>query len=65
MTKKEWSNIWKDLRVTMTRDGKIYTGTVIRVNSNFSQALVRWDETNSEIWYGRLGIEVLKGEEKK
>ena len=65
MTKKEWSNIWKDQRVTMTLHEKVYKGTVIRVNSNFSQALVRWDESGTEIWYGRIGIYLLFGEGKK
>jgi len=69
MTKKEWSNLWTDSRVTMTReqlDGttKVYKGTVLKLNSNRSQALVKWDDS-WENWYGRLGIDLLSGEEKK
>jgi len=66
MTKKEWSNITEGCRVTMQRyDHRVnaditYTGTVKRLNSNYSQALVKWDNTGSEIWYGRLGIEMIK-----
>ncbi|MFA6570775.1 MAG: hypothetical protein WCT77_06005 [Bacteroidota bacterium] len=59
MTKKQWGNVWVGSRVTMMLDQKTYKGIVIRVNSNFSQVLVRWDEDNAEIWYGRLGIELL------
>lgn len=60
MTKKEWTCFGKGQRVTMQRDGKDYFGTVIRINTNWSQVLVRWDETLTEIWYGRLGLELVK-----
>lgn len=70
MTKKEWSNIRQGTRVTMTLNDlqgipRQYKGTVIRMNSNHSQALVRWDGQDTERWYGRLGIDLLFGEEKK
>ena len=69
MTKKEWSNLLTDSRVTMAieqLDGtlKVYEGTVLKLNSNRSQALVKWDD-DCENWYGRLGIDLLSGEEKK
>lgn len=73
MTKKQWSSIrigtkvWKqhtDLKwvgqgvrslITQT----VYlTGVVKRINSNHSQVLVDWGD--NEIWYGRLGIELVE-----
>jgi len=64
MTKKQWSNIHIGMRVTMTLSDlqgipRVYTGSVIRLNSNYSQALVRWDGQDTETWYGRLGIECI------
>jgi len=59
MTKTQWRSLRIGTKVTMTRDGKIYIGEIIRTNSNGSQMLVRWDGSLTEIWYGRLGIELL------
>lgn len=67
MNKVDWYNLWKGDRVEMKTwkpvDGKpvdiVLIGTVIRLNSNRSQALVKWDNSDSEIWYGRLGIELI------
>lgn len=67
MTKANWYNLWKGDRVETKTwkpvDGKpvdvILKGTVIRLNSNRSQALVKWDDSESEIWYGRLGLELI------
>jgi hypothetical protein len=60
MTKSQWQSLRIGTRVTMTLDNKVYNGTIVRNNSNWSQVLVRWDDTLTEIWYGRLGIELLK-----
>lgn len=65
MTKKEWSNLRIGARVTMNwpqGDGtnKTYTGDVVRINSNGSQVLVKWDGDSGVQWYGRLGIELIK-----
>lgn len=67
MTKGQWQNLKLGARVktelpNLYGDGKVlYKGTVIRANSNWSQVLVRWDgdEAGNEIWYGRLGLELL------
>lgn len=68
MTKNQWYNIrvgskvWKNHNDIEWVDGvsKIkqvkLTGVVKTINSNCSQVLVDWG--NSEIWYGRLGIEL-------
>lgn len=65
MTKKEWSNLRTGARVCMfwpQGDGsnKLYTGTVVRFNSNASQVLVKWDGSDGVQWYGRLGIDLIK-----
>lgn len=60
MTKNQWRNLIVGSRVTMKITNKVYNGTVIRNNSNWSQVLVKWDDTKDEIWYGRLGIEILE-----
>lgn len=72
MTKKEWYEVWLGVRVInktwiIDRTVKppqsvdvILTGTVVRVNANCSQALVKWDGHDGTIWYGRTGIELLK-----
>jgi hypothetical protein len=71
MTKNEWRNhLRPGIRVTMTLPvinptsaiyNKVFNGTVIKGNFNWSQVLVKWDdeETNPQ-WYGRLGIELMK-----
>lgn len=69
--KKKWYDIQVGDRVTTIKHGfhkegdqlfphktKI-TGTIKRINSNRSQALVEWDESKNEIWYGRTGIDLL------
>ena len=71
MTKKEWHSIrigtmvWKKHNDIKWEEGGSYytkevylTGVVKRINSNFSQVLVDWGD--NEIWYGRLGIELVK-----
>jgi hypothetical protein len=60
MTKNQWRNLRVGARVTMKITNKVYNGTIIRINSNWSQVLVKWDGTKDEIWYGRLGIEILE-----
>lgn len=63
MTKSEWNKSFKGTRVTMKTwkpVDVILNGTIVRSNSNHSQVLVKWDETDNEIWYGRLGIELIK-----
>ena len=68
MTKKEWLYLrptvvvihktWKPV------DGKpvdvILEGIVVRMNSNHSQALVKFNNEGFESWYGRLGLELKK-----
>lgn len=67
MTKVQWGKLRKGDKVKTeahryNKDGTMYIelihGSVIRMNSNGSQALVRWDKSGNEIWYGRLGIEM-------
>jgi hypothetical protein len=68
MTKKEWLYLRKGVEVEHKTwkpvDGKpvdvTLTGTVVRMNSNHSQALVKWEGDDFESWYGRLGIEIKK-----
>ena len=68
MTKSEWRNIKVGSKVVHKTwtiiEGKpvdiILSGSVIRINSNRSQVLVKWDSTDNEIWYGRLGLEINK-----
>lgn len=69
MTKKEWSKLrvgtkvkteYKDLDRSQdqpTLVNKVSFGEVIRMNFGCSQALIRF-ESGTEIWKGRLGIEV-------
>jgi len=70
MTKKEWSSLRTGTRVykkhtdlkwdengKCTSFERYLTGVVKRTNSNHSQALVDWGD--NEIWYGRLGIELI------
>jgi len=68
MTKKQWKdkwNSWPGTRVTHKTwkivDTKpvdvILHGVVVKSNSNGSQVLVKWDDSDYESWYGRLGIE--------
>lgn len=71
MTKKEWSSIrigtavykkhtdlkW-DEAGECTSFEHILVGVIKRINSNHSQVLVDWGD--NEIWYGRLGIELVK-----
>ena len=71
MTKKEWTTVrqgtkvykkhtdlkWDEDGVCVTVE-KYLTGIVKRTNSNHSQVLVDWGD--NEIWYGRLGIELIK-----
>jgi hypothetical protein len=66
MTKGQWKNIRIGTRVTTklpdlanAMKSVNYYGTVVRVNGNKSQVLVRWG-SGSEIWYGRLGIEIAQ-----
>lgn len=71
MTKAQWRKLIPGARVTKTLPdidrtqgkpvfvNKVFNGTVIRANSNWSQVLVHWDDSRSELWYGRLGIEIL------
>ncbi len=63
MTKNQWRNLIVGSRVTMQINNKVYNGTIVRKNSNWSQVLVKWDDTGNEIWYGRLGIEILEKHE--
>ncbi len=72
MTKGQWRNLRIGANVTTTYpdltniEKRIdYHGTVIRANSNGSQVLVRWDNTKTERWYGRLGIELANGSAKR
>ena len=71
MTKSEWSKVFAGTKVykkhtdlkwdengVCTSFERYLTGVVKRTNSNHSQALVDWGD-NFEIWYGRLGIEVI------
>lgn len=69
MTKKEWRNLKPGIRVSMTLSAiaetraiynKVYTGTIVKANSNWSQVFVKWDDEETGMWYGRLGIEILK-----
>ena len=66
MTKKEWQSVCEGTKVTMTiydhryRSEVRYIGYIKRMNSNYSQALVKWDNSGSEIWYGRLGLELVQ-----
>jgi len=69
MTKKQWDSVYVGTKVWMkhntienvngdVKTKEIYlTGIVKRVNSNRSQVLVDWGD--NEIWYGRLGIELV------
>jgi len=71
MTKKEWYSITEGTKVqtTVTAIGKdksepycykqTIKGEVKRVNSNGSQALVKWND-GIERWYGRLGLELVQ-----
>lgn len=66
MTKSQWNKIEVGTKVvheTRNHDNtpKLCFGTIIRINSNGSQALVRFD-TGTEIWYGRTGIELAPKE---
>jgi len=70
MTKKEWYSVnvgtkvwmkhntieWVD-NVAKTKEVHL-TGVVKRLNSNHSQVLIDWGD--SENWYGRLGIELVE-----
>lgn len=70
MTKKEWSNLIVGQRVkkdSWTIDRSIdppctkpitYYGSVYKMNSNHSQALIKYDN-GTDNWEGRLGIEVI------
>ena len=66
MTKKEWFNLKEGDKVEMTlydhriRQNVLYKGYVKRSNSNHSQVLIKWSNSDSEHWYGRLGIELTK-----
>ena len=70
MTKKEWLNLRTKSEVTYKTwrliDDKsvdiILEGAVVRMNSNHSQALVKWNNDSFENWYGRLGLEINKTE---
>lgn len=69
MTKKQWY----DIRIGTTRvktditmyangtfTSKEITGTVHRMNSNWSQCTVLWDhKTEESVWYGRTQLEIL------
>ena len=69
MTKGQWNNIRVGTRVWMNHNGlewvdgkcqikpQILTGTIVRINSNGSQALVDWGD--NQIWYGRLSLELV------
>lgn len=71
MTKKEWQNLKIGHKVTFktwTIDNNaqppkpidvILKGEVVRFNSNYSQALIKF-ESGSETWHGRLSIEIDK-----
>jgi len=67
MNKVDWYNLHDGDRVEMKTwkpvDGKpvdiILTGTIVKQNANCSQVLVKWDDSDSKIWYGRLGIELI------
>ena len=66
MTKKEWLYLRPNMEVIHKTwkpvDGKpvdvILEGTVVRMNSNHSQALVKFNDEGFESWYGRLGLEM-------
>lgn len=70
MTKGQWktlrigSKVWKEHNHLDFTDGGCIANTIIlngvikRINSNFSQVLVKWDDSDFENWYGRLGIEL-------
>ena len=68
MTKKEWGSITIGTEVSHKTwqpvDGKpvdvILEGRVVKINSNVSQVLVKWNDKGFESWYGRLGIELIK-----
>lgn len=68
MTKKEWLHLRPNMEVIYKTwkpvDGKpvdvILEGTVVRMNSNHSQALVKFNDEGFESWYGRLGLEMKK-----
>lgn len=66
MTKKEWQNLRVGNKITFktwTVDDNlkptdvILKGEVVRFNSNYSQALIKF-ESGSETWHGRLSIEI-------
>ncbi len=71
MTKKQWQSIKPGSRVWMKHtdlerqmDGNlmpkeiILRGEIIRVNSNHSQVIVKWDDKEPLMWYGRLSLEL-------
>ena len=70
MTKKEWSNLIVGSKVKTeyndidrsqeppTLIKKVSLGEVIKFNFGCSQVLVKY-ESGTEIWKGRLGIEVV------
>ena len=68
MTKREWTDlrtgqrVYKKLNainpVTRIMELVVYSGTTVHFNSNASQVLVKWDNTEHEIWYGRLGLDL-------
>ena len=68
MTKKEWLHLRPNMEVIHKTwkpvDGKpvdvILEGIVVRMNSNHSQALVKFNNEGFESWYGRLGLELKK-----
>lgn len=69
MTRKQWYGITEGTRVWMKHNdlqwvnGKcvsktVYlTGVIKRINSNGTQALVDWGD--SQMWYGRLSLELI------
>ena len=71
MTKPQWRNlrigqkVWKEHLDLKWIDGKCVSekvclyGVTKKFNANCSQVLVKWDNTDNEIWYGRLGIEIV------
>lgn len=71
MTKPQWNTIqpgttrvqmksWEIDRTVNPPKPKdiLLTGTVIRINSNWSQVLVHWDR-GTEVWHGRTQLELL------
>ena len=71
MTKKEWLNIKIGTKVKTDLSAVIkgnngnelrkvtLYGKIVQINSNGSQVKVRWED-GIEIWYGRLGLELVK-----